>query len=45
MDTIFMNSENSTIYDAHSLLLNLLHKTNLKNDKYVALSNFNIYYT
>ena len=45
MDTIFMNSENSKIYDAHRLLLNLLDKTNLKNDKYVALSNFNIYYT
>ena len=45
MDTIFMNSENSKISDAHRLSLNLLDKTNLKNDKYVALSTFSIYYT
>ena len=30
-----MNSENSKISDAHRLLLNLLDKTSLKNDKYV----------
>ena len=45
MDTIFMNSENTKISDAHRLLLNLLDKTSLKNDKYVALSTFKIYYT
>ena len=45
MDTIFMNSENSKISDSHRLSLNLLDKTNLKNDKYVALSTFSIYYT
>ena len=42
-----MNSENSRkSYYSHRLLLNLSDKINLKrNDKYVALSNFNIYYT
>ena len=37
MGTIFMNSGNSKI--------NLSDKTNLKNGKYVALSNLNICYT
>ena len=46
MDTIFMNSENSTKSDPNSLLLNLLEKINLKrSEKYVALSNISIYYT
>ena len=46
MDTIFMNFENSKTFDPHRLLLNLLNKINLKrSDKYVALSNLNIYYT
>ena len=46
MDTIFMDSQNSKTSDPHRLLLNLSDKTNLKKkDKYVALSNFNIYYT
>ena len=41
-----MNSENSTTSDPHRLLLNLSDKINLKrSDKYVALSNLNIYYT
>ena len=41
-----MNSENSKTSDAHRLLLNLTDKVNLKwSDKYVALSNFSIYYT
>ena len=46
MDTIFMNSENSKTSDLHKLLLNLLDKINLKRiDKYVAVSNLNIYHT
>ena len=46
MDTIFMNSGNSKTSDPHRLLFNLSDKINLKrSDKYVALSNFSIYYT
>ena len=46
MDTIFVNSENSKTSDLHRLLLNLSDKTDLRrSDKYVALSNLNIYYT
>ena len=45
MDNIFMNSENSKTSDPHILLLNLSDKINLKrSDKYIALSNLNIYY-
>ena len=44
MNTIFMNSENSKTSDPHRLLLNILDKIKSKN-KYVALSNFSIYYT
>ena len=45
MDTIFMNSRNSKTSDPRRLLLNLSDKINLKrSDKYVALSNLNIYY-
>ena len=41
-----MGSENSKTSDPHRLLLNLSDKINLKgSDKYVALSNFSIYYT
>ena len=41
-----MNSENSKTSDPNRLLLNLTDKINLKrSDKYVALSNFSIYYT
>ena len=41
-----MNSGNSETSDLHRLLLNLLDKLNVKSsDKYVALSNLNIYYT
>ena len=41
-----MNSENSETTPASRLLLNLSDKINLKrSDKYVALSNFSIYYT
>ena len=42
MDTIFMSSEKSKTTDPHKLLLNLTDK---RSDKYVALSNFSIYYT
>ena len=46
MDTLLMNSENSKTSDPHRLLLNLTDKTDLRRkDKYVALSNFGIYYT
>ena len=39
-----MNSKNSGIFDLHRLLLNLTDKINLKrSDKYVPLSNLNIY--
>ena len=41
-----MNSGNSKTYDPHRLWLNLTDKINLKiSNKYVALSNFSIYYT
>ena len=41
-----MNSKNSRTSDPHRLLLNLTDKINLRrSDKYVALSNLNIYYT
>ena len=43
-DTIFVNSKNSKIYDPNRLLLNITDKINVKNDKYVALSNFSKYY-
>ena len=43
IDTIFINSRNSKIYDTHRLLLSLLDKINLKrSDKYFALSNLSI---
>ena len=46
VDTIFMNSENRKTSDSYRQLLNLTDKTNLKrSDKYVALSNFSIFYT
>ena len=45
MDTILMNPENSKTSDSHRLLI-AFDKTDLKrSDKYVALSNLNIYYT
>ena len=41
-----MNSKNSVISNPHKLLLNLKDKTHLKRrHKYIALSNFSIYYT
>ena len=42
MNTLFMYSKNSKISDPHRLLLNL---TDRRKDKYIALSNFSIYYT
>ena len=46
MDTIFLISGKSKIFDPHRLLLNLSDKINLKrSDKYVALWNISIYYT
>ena len=46
MDTIFVNSKNRKTSDLSRLLLNLSIKIDLKrSDKYVALSNFSIYYT
>ena len=44
-DTILMNSENSTTFHPHRLLLNLTHKIDLQSGKKsVALSNLSIYY-
>ena len=41
-----MNSENSKTFDPHRLLLNLPDKINLKrSNKYVALSDLNVYFT
>ena len=41
-----MNSKNRKTSDPHRLLLNLTDKIDLKRkDKYIALSNLNIYYT
>ena len=46
MDPIFVNSVNSKSSEPHRLLLNLDDKVNLKgSDKYIALSNCNMYYT
>ena len=45
MGTIFMNSENSKTSQPCRLLLNLSDTINFKrSDKYVAISNFTIYY-
>ena len=44
MDTIFMNSENSTTSEPHMLKLKLTDKLDLRVDKKVfALSNLSIY--
>ena len=46
MDIIFMNTENRKTSDLHRQLPNLSDKINLeRSDKYVGLSNINIYYT
>ena len=45
MNTIFENSKNSKTFDPHKLLLNPTDKTDLRRkDKYIASSNFRIYY-
>ena len=46
MDTIFMNSKNSTTSKPHILILKLTNKIDLRlGEKVIALSNLNIYYT
>ena len=46
MNNIFMNSENSKIFDPHKLSLNLTDKIDLRQKrKYIGLSNLSIYYT
>ena len=46
MDTIFMNSENSKIFEPHVLVLKLTNKLDLRiGGKIIALSNLSIYYT
>ena len=46
MDTIFMNSENSTTSEHNVLVLQLTDKLDLRRgQKTVALSNLSIYYT
>ena len=46
MNAIFTNPKNSKTSDPHRLFLNLADKINLKrSDKYIALSNFSMYYT
>ena len=43
MNSIFMNSKNSKIFDSYRLLVNLTQKINLtRSDKYVALPNLSI---
>ena len=46
MDTIFMNSKNSTTSKPHILILKLTNKLDLRlGEKVIALSNLSIYYT
>ena len=46
MDTIFINSENSRMYEYHILVLKLTDKVDLRRgQKSIALSNLSIYYT
>ena len=46
MITIFTNSKNSKTSNPHRLFLNLTDKIDLsRKDKYIALSNFSIWYT
>ena len=45
IDTIFLNSGNSSTSDPHRLLVNIIVKINLKSsDEDVALTNLSIYY-
>ena len=44
MYSIFMNSKNTKTFNPHKLAFSMSNKINLKrSDKYVALSNLNIY--
>ena len=46
MDTIFMNSENSTTSEYHILIFTVTGKLDLRRgEKSIALSNLSIYYT
>ena len=46
MDTIFINSENSTTSEPYTLTLKLTDKLDLRRgEKNIALSNLSIYYT
>ena len=46
MNPIFINCKNSKTLDLHRLLFTLTNKLNLKrSDKYISLSNLNVYYT
>ena len=45
MDTIFMNYKNSEASNPQRLLLYVTDKTDLRRNKYVALSNLSNYYT
>ena len=46
METIFMNTQNSTTSERHRFRLDLTEKLNLKNpNKNIALANLSIYYT
>ena len=46
MDTIFMNSENSTTSEYHVLVLKLTDKLDLgRGQRSIDLSNLSIYYT
>ena len=46
MDTIFMNSENSTSSEPHVLILKLTDKLDLRrSEKIIALPNLSIYCT
>ena len=46
METIFINTENSTINGPHKFVLNLSERLDLRSsNKHVALQNLSIYYT
>ena len=45
MNTIFMNSENSNIFEPHILTLKLTDKLGLRSEKIIDLSNLSIYQT
>ena len=46
METMFMNTENSTTNESHKFVLNFTQRLDLRgSNKHVALQNFSIYYT